>query len=547
VNKISLKMKLGFGFGGLLLIMGAVGAIGYESTFLLAEANSIALTNTQKLALSVTMTEAVEKQTTGVRGFLLAGTPDTLRHDQEGQEEFKEAAIDLEKMLVTDEGKKLFGEISLTGERFRGIADQEISLKREGKTTEAVQLAFSPETTQIRNELRGALKRLGELESKLASAAVEQGRQSESRTRSRILVCLAIGILLGLGTATLIVRSVAASIYQMLDLIQQIANKDLTVSDMEITSDDEIGKAGLALNQMKNGLHQLIQSISENAQSVASASEELSVSSQNISANSEETSAQAGVVSQASHQVSQNLETVAAGAQQMTTTIRSIVSSSREASTIAANAVQTAQAANANVSNLGASSAEIGEVIKVITSIAQQTNLLALNATIEAARAGEAGKGFAVVANEVKELAKQTAQATEDISRKITAIQANTQLAVEAIGTLGSAISKVNNISGAIATAVEEQSTTTNDMTRSMAEAAKGSAEITRNIEGVAGAARGTSSSAQESQKAANDLAEMATQLHSLVGQFQIDRPAAANTIPRTRVPPKNMAAHAGS
>ena len=157
------------------------------------------------------------------------------------------------------------------------------------------------------------------------------------------------------------------------------------------------------------------------------------------------------------------------------------------------------------------SSAEIGEVIKVITSIAQQTNLLALNATIEAARAGEAGKGFAVVANEVKELAKQTAKATEDISRKITAIQTDTQGAVEAIGTISGVINQISDISGTIATAVEEQSATTNEMTRNVADAAKGSGEITHNIAGVAEAAQGTSPSAQESQKAANHLAEMAS------------------------------------
>jgi methyl-accepting chemotaxis protein len=203
--------------------------------------------------------------------------------------------------------------------------------------------------------------------------------------------------------------------------------------------------------------------------------------------------------------------------------------------------VQTAQAANATVAKLGASSAEIGEVIKVITSIAQQTNLLALNATIEAARAGEAGKGFAVVGNEVKELAKQTAKATEDISRKITAIQTDTQGAVEAIGTISGVISQINDISGTIATAVEEQSATTNEMTRNVADAAKGSGEITHNIEGVAEAARGTSSSAQESQKAANELAEMAVHLRGLVEQFKINTTAAI--APRGA---RSMAAYAG-
>ena len=192
---------------------------------------------------------------------------------------------------------------------------------------------------------------------------------------------------------------------------------------------------------------------------------------------------------------------------------------------------------------LGRSSAEIGEVIKVITSIAQQTNLLALNATIEAARAGEAGKGFAVVANEVKELAKQTAKATEDISRRINAIQTDTKGAVDAIASISGVINQINGISGTIATAVEEQSATTNEMTRNVTDAAKGSGEITLNIAGVAEAGRGTSNSAHESQKAANELAEMAVQLRSLVDQFKIDGTSGSGS---AKVAAKSRAAHAG-
>jgi len=340
---------------------------------------------------------------------------------------------------------------------------------------------------------------------------------------------------------------VVRPVKQCADFASTIAHKNLTVEDLEIQAADEVGEAMLAMNSMKNNLHDVVRAIAETAGHVASASEELSATSQQISANSEETSAQASVVTQATQQVSQNLQSVSTGAEEMTTTIQSIASNAHEAATVASNAVQTAQSANATVAKLGESSAEIGEVIKVITSIAQQTNLLALNATIEAARAGEAGKGFAVVANEVKELAKQTAKATEDISRKITTIQTDTKGAVEAIGSITGVISQINDISGTIATAVEEQSATTNEMTRNVADAAKGSGEITNNIAGVAEAARGTSTSAQESQKAANDLAEMAVQLRRLVAQFKIEGEASGrSTGTASGRPGMTMAAAAG-
>ena len=275
--------------------------------------------------------------------------------------------------------------------------------------------------------------------------------------------------------------------------------------------------------EMTENLRGVLQKVAENSTAMASASEELAAVSQQMGANSEETSAQANVVSAAAEQVSKNVQTVATAVEEMTASIKEIAKNAGDAAKVATGAVTVADTTNATVTKLGESSAEIGKVIKVITSIAQQTNLLALNATIEAARAGEAGKGFAVVANEVKELAKETAKATEDISQKIEAIQGDTKGAVQAIGEISTIINQINDISNTIASAVEEQTATTNEIGRNISEAAKGSAEIAQNITSVAQAAKNTTEGANNTQKAGGELARMAAELQELVSQFNYE------------------------
>lgn len=275
--------------------------------------------------------------------------------------------------------------------------------------------------------------------------------------------------------------------------------------------------------ELTESLKGTLEAVSSNAQALSAASEELSATAQQLSSNSEETSAQANSAAAAAEQVSQNVSTVATSAEEMSASTREIAKNAAEAAKVASQAVKVADDTSKTVNKLGESSVEIGNVIKVITSIAQQTNLLALNATIEAARAGEAGKGFAVVANEVKELAKQTAAATEDISRKIEAIQADTKGSVDAITQIGTIINQINSIQNTIASAVEEQTAVTNEIARSAGEAAKGSSEIASNVTNVSQAARNTSEGSANTLTAASELARLAAQLKQVVDSAAIN------------------------
>jgi methyl-accepting chemotaxis protein len=311
----------------------------------------------------------------------------------------------------------------------------------------------------------------------------------------------------------------------LLGVVKAAAAGDLS-QRVPVKGKDAIGQMGEGLEQLLEALRASLGGIHHHAQTLAGSAAQLTSVSGQLNSSAQITAQQADSVSAAAGQVSGNIDTVATAAEEMTASIREIAQHTAEAARIAAAAVTQAGVANNTVRKLGDSSASIGQVVKVITTIAEQTNLLALNATIEAARAGEAGKGFAVVANEVKELAKETAKATDEIGQKIGTIQSDTQEAVTAIETIGQIIGQINGLQTTVAGAVEEQTATTNEISRSVSQAAQSSGQITTGIGEVAEGAQSTLGGMEEVQNAAEKLAQMAAELQQLVGRFQVSGPA---------------------
>ncbi|NLT56037.1 MAG: methyl-accepting chemotaxis protein [Actinomycetales bacterium] len=358
------------------------------------------------------------------------------------------------------------------------------------------------------------------VQTQTSTTVADNDRAYHSARTSMIGVLVVVG-LLSLLLAGYASRRTVVPLRRVRDACLAIAEGDLTRT-VDIRGRDEIAQTARALDHATANTRETVRALAASATTLASAAEELNATSETITTSAETTSARVGTVMRAVDTVSDHVNSIAAGAEEMSSSITEIARNANDAAQMGTHARELADATNVTVAKLGDSSTEIGNVIKVINSIAEQTNLLSLNATIEAARAGESGKGFAVVAGEVKELAQETARATEDIARRVEAIQSDSSGAAEAIGEIANVISRLGDFQTVIASAVEEQTVTTRSMSENVNQASSQTGQIVDGVSEVVGAASTTAAGAEQARTAVLELSRMSSELHAMVARFRL-------------------------
>ena len=514
--------RLAAGYALILVLMAGVGAVAFVNTQSLVRTSDLVDHSHVVLSETQAIVAALKDAEAGQRGYLVTGADAYLSPYTAARSSVK---VHLEKAteLTADnpaQQERLTALLPLVASRFAELQKAVDEYKDDGFEA-AQEYVVADAGRPVMDQITETIDAVERAERELLEVRAGAAEATATTTTVAVLVGTAVAAAAVVLLGSLLTRGITRPINLLTARLREIADGDGDLTQrIEHARDDEVGALASVFNRFVENIATLVRQIGQTASTSSAAAQELSVIAADMTQQSGEAARQASVAAASAEQISSHVQTVAAAGEQMGVSIQEIARSASEASEAGRTAVTSTDEANASISRLGESSAAIGGVVTLINTIAQQTNLLALNATIEAARAGEAGKGFAVVASEVKNLANQTAKATEEIATQIGGMQQATGEAVQAIAEISDTITRINEIATTIAAAMEEQDAATKEIARNVQQAAHGTEEVSSNIAGVERAAQGTGRAASELSDAADGLAQQATLLSDEVDRF---------------------------
>jgi methyl-accepting chemotaxis protein len=514
---VAQKLTLLAGLGLLATVAVAAVSIAGAARVRTVRADDAKADTAEKLVLRLD-TRASELKVDGYKAIVRPHPGDELAELADDTAMPKELLADLNGLGLTGRGAAEIADLTTKYGVYLGAIDAFVRAAIADQARTRAKWEDIQTANDITDNAVGAAEDALEARAAEARVAVDAaaGRIIRAAALSLALAALVLSV-----AGWLLTRSIVGPLRRTVAALRQLGEGDLT-GHLVVTGSGEVAEMGEALNATVARVRATLTSIAAASDEMTEASDDLGGLAGALESGAQQAARQAGMVLVAADRVSGNIRTVAAGAEQMSASIQEIAQNAGHAQEVATEAVTAAAGATETVSRLGASSHQIGDVVKTITAIAEQTNLLALNATIEAARAGESGKGFAVVASEVKDLAQETAVATGNIARQVEAIQAETNGAIGAIAGISAVIERINDFQTTIAAAVEEQTATTNEMSRNVAQAADSSGEIATNIGGVATATDETTARVSDARAAASRVQQTSTTLRELLGHFQL-------------------------
>jgi methyl-accepting chemotaxis protein len=545
----SISTKLFAGLGVLVLLMAVVGAINYRQLSVLRDSvDSTANTNRVTTGTRRAV-EAMVDQETGLRGYLISADPAFLDPYRAGQQAFETAAQEARASMSLDAARQRLDEIRRSALAWREVAEKEIALMARPETRDQARaMEASGAGKAAMDTVRAKAGELDRFEQSLLAARTDVQAGALGYEFTLVFAGSAASLVAALAFGLFMARTVVAPIRSLTDAMLRLAGNDTAVAIPGAGRGDEVGRMAGAVAVFRDNMIRARDLGAEQERSRAATERrvarvdellrgfqgtvtalvgrlsggatELEAAANSLNGSASQANAQASTVAAAAEQASVGVQTVASAAEELTASINEISRQVAQSARITQRAVSEAQRTDGTVRSLAEGAEKIGQVVGLISDIAGQTNLLALNATIEAARAGDAGKGFAVVASEVKNLANQTAKATEEIGGQITQIQSATRDAVEAIRGITGTIEEVSAIATTIAAAVEQQGGATAEIARNVQQTAKAAQDVTVNITGVSQAAQITGQEAGKVLQAAGDVSGQAEQLSKEVGRF---------------------------